>query len=82
MNSRFLISAALLSTSLFGVDFNRFKPQEPTQFEDERGTTYDPEGINPQVSNGDQVIIPELKGIIVTDTRDQVSDEEIMRAVG
>ncbi len=82
MNSRFLISAALLSTSLFGVDFDRVKPQEPTQFEGERAATYGPEEMNPQVSNGNQVIIPELKGIIVTDTRDQVSDEEIMRAVG
>ena len=82
MNSRFLISAALLSTSLFGVDFDRVKPQEPTQFEGERGTTYAPEGMDPQVSNKDQIIISELKGIIVTDKRGQVSDEEIIRAIG
>lgn len=82
MNPRLLISAALLSASLFGVDFDRVKPQQPTQFEGERGMTYGPEGMNPQATNGDQVIIPELRGIIVTDTRDQVSDEEIMRAVG
>ncbi len=82
MNSRFLISAALLSISLFGVDFDRVKPQELTQFKGERVATYTLEGMSPQVSNGDQVVIPKLKGIIVTDTHDQASDEEIMRAVG
>ncbi|MCB1110030.1 MAG: ShlB/FhaC/HecB family hemolysin secretion/activation protein [Chlamydiia bacterium] len=82
MNRSLFLTAAFLTTALFGVDYDRVKPHAPTDYGKEGGSTYGPELTTPHVKNGKQVLIPELKGVILTDSRAHVSQEEMARAVG
>lgn len=72
----------LIATALCAQNFERVKPKEPTQFEGEQGTTYGPTSSAVKVTDGDQVIIPELNGVVLTDSRTHLSDEALSHALG
>ena len=75
-----LLTLSLLTTTLFAQDFERVKPKEPTEFQGEQGITYPSTQESYQVPNGNALIIPELKGIILTDKKRHITDEETARS--
>lgn len=77
-----LLTLSLLTTTLFAQDFERVKPKEPTEFQGEQGITYPSTQESHQVPNGNTLIIPELKGVILTDKKRHITDEETARAIG
>ena len=79
---RLLITLLFLTTSIFAQDFERVGPKEPSEFDPQRGKIYGPSGDLKQLPDGDQIVIPELKGIILINERIHLSNEEIQRAVG
>lgn len=76
-----MISAfVLIAVSLFAQDFERVAPKTPTDYEGRGGEIYGPSGGISSVPDGDKIIIPELKGVILTS--EPVSQAEIKRSVG
>ncbi|NGX51341.1 MAG: Heme/hemopexin transporter protein HuxB [Chlamydiae bacterium] len=82
MRVRLLGLVLLLTTSLAAQDFERVGPKEPTEFNESGGKIYGPSGAIRKVDDGDQIIIKKLEGVILTNERMHISDEEIRRAVG
>ncbi|QVL57086.1 MAG: ShlB/FhaC/HecB family hemolysin secretion/activation protein [Simkaniaceae bacterium] len=77
-----LLTLSLLTTTLFAQDFERVKPKEPTEFQGEQGITYPSTEDSHQVTNGNALILPELKGVVLTDKRRHLTEEETARAIG
>ncbi len=77
-----LLILTLIATTLSAQNFERVKPKEPTQFEGEQGATYGPTSPEAEVTNGDEVILPELKGVVLTDARTHLSEKAIAHAFG
>lgn len=77
-----LLTLSLLTTTLFSQNFERVKPKEPTEFQGDQGISYPSTEDSKKLSNGDTVLIPELKGVIITDKKRHFSEEETARAIG
>lgn len=77
-----LLTLSLLVTTLFAQDFERVKPKKPTEFQGKQGITYPSTQESHEVPNGNGLIIPELKGVILTDKKRHITDEETARAIG
>lgn len=82
LTNSLVATATLLSTTLCAQDFERVGPKEPTQFDPQRGKVYGPSGHLRPLPDGDQVVVPELKGVLLLSERAHVSNEEIARAMG
>lgn len=77
-----ILTLTLLTITLFAQDYKRVKPKEPTEFATKQGFTYPPPQQSYPVPHGDEWIIPELKGVILTDKKRHINDEEAARAIG
>lgn len=82
MNLRPIVIALFFTTSIYTQDWERVAPKEPTEFESGHGTLYSPEGTIKSITDGDKVIIPQLKGVLLTSENTTVTQEEINRAIG
>lgn len=77
-----LLAFSLLATTLFAQDFDRVRPKEPTEFQGEKGTYQLTEQDIPKVPHGEDVLLPELKGVIITDKKRHFTPVEQERAIG
>lgn len=82
MNRTYLFAITLLTSSLFGVDYNRVKPHEPTDYHEQGGEIFGPTSPSTKAKDGDRVILHELKGVVLTDSQRHLTEEELSRAVG
>ncbi|MCB1107304.1 MAG: ShlB/FhaC/HecB family hemolysin secretion/activation protein [Chlamydiia bacterium] len=82
MSFRLTVFAILFSTTLFGVDFDRVQPKKPSEYEGEGGTIYEPLKERSQIEEEKSVILPDLKGLVLTSSPTHLSKEEALRGVG
>ncbi|MCP5506670.1 MAG: ShlB/FhaC/HecB family hemolysin secretion/activation protein [Chlamydiales bacterium] len=77
-----LLATSLIATSLLAQDFDRVRPKEPTDFQKSQGTYHVSEKDFPKAPHGEEVLLPELKGVIITDKERHFSVQEMHRAMG
>ncbi|MGE0198106.1 MAG: ShlB/FhaC/HecB family hemolysin secretion/activation protein [Simkaniaceae bacterium] len=82
MKPSFLTAITCLATTLFAQDFERVAPKEPKEFDPQRGKVYGPSGRFVELQDGDQIVVPELKGVLLLKEQTPVSSEDLQRAVG
>lgn len=81
MKPKLLTLITLLATSIYAQEPEYMKPQEPNIWDSKAGKIYDSSEATHQPQNGNQVILPCLKGVILTDGS-AVSAKEKQLSIG
>ncbi len=71
-----------ITTLAVAQDFERVKPKEPTEFKDEEGTIYAPSKGPRRIIDGETVLLPNLKGVILTGKETFLSSKELEHSIG